>query len=57
MKEKIDAKDVAAAIEFNFKDCEVIDQSVIYYPYYQVRLAGKRKTRVINISAITGKEV
>ncbi|MDI6737131.1 MAG: DUF853 family protein [Nanoarchaeota archaeon] len=33
------------------------DSDIVYYPYYEVKLFGKKKRRLLKISAVSGKEI
>ncbi|MBU4352238.1 MAG: ATP-binding protein [Nanoarchaeota archaeon] len=38
-------------------DVSITDTSIIYYPYYEAKLVGKKRSRIIRISALNGKVI
>jgi DNA helicase HerA-like ATPase/predicted transcriptional regulator len=55
-KPEVDSKKLSAFVRSWFGG-EISQLDTVYYPVYELRLAGRSKTRVICISAVTGKEM
>jgi predicted transcriptional regulator len=51
---RVDLKELAAVIRSWFR-AELASVQYIYYPVYKIRLSGRKRTREIRISAVTGK--
>lgn len=38
-------------------DVSITKTSIVYYPYYEAKLVGKKKARILRISAVNGKAI
>jgi hypothetical protein len=38
-------------------DAGIDESEIVYYPYYEAKLLGKKKRRLLKISAVNGKEI
>jgi hypothetical protein len=54
LKEKIDFSIIKKAFE-EFFSAEIIGNSLIYYPIYEIKLSTKRRSRICLIDGISGK--
>lgn len=57
MKIHYDEKAINEALNKWYGACEIIDSEIIYYPYYEFTLAGRKKKRKIKISAVDGRVI
>lgn len=55
-KPELEAKDTAVFLRA-WLNAGIEGAEIVYYPYYEVKLIGKKKRRLLKISAVNGREI